>query len=232
MSRGHVVGKLKLVAVALILAAGLKAPVAHAAGEGLLVLGVIASGDETAGVALIKASASGKTFAARTGQEIDKSVFLRRVTREYVYVEIKGKTERIRVGEQIEAPSYGPAPASGLGVAKYEGLERSGNQVRMTTALKDQILKHDLSKVLMQVAAVPYYVNGALQGFRLWDIDPGSVYEQAGFVNGDVVTSINGNQLTDVAGTIRMLQSLKDEPKVDVTFVRQGAEQTFQLVVQ
>jgi len=38
--------------------------------------------------------------------------------------------------------------------------------------------------------------------------------------------------LTDVAMTIRLLQSISNEPKADITFSRQGNEQHLELIVQ
>jgi type II secretory pathway component PulC len=75
-------------------------------------------------------------------------------------------------------------------------------------------------------------VNGELQGFQLLEIDAGSIYEKVGLTNGDVVTAINGQALSDVGNTIKMLHSLKDKTNADVTVLRGGREQTMQIVVQ
>jgi type II secretion system protein C len=93
-------------------------------------------------------------------------------------------------------------------------------------------VRHELGKVLMQAAAIPYYINGQLRGFRLWDIDANSVYELAGLKNGDIVMAINGSDIVDVGGAIRMLQRLKDESDASVTIVRDGVEQVITIAVQ
>lgn len=203
---------------------------AVAAGKHFLVLGVIASVDENQGVALMKDLDGGEAFAARVGQEIARDVKIFRITREYVYLQVNGRLDKVKVGEQLDT---GRSSASGLAVDDSAGgVERSGNTVRVSAAFREHMVKEELSKVLMQAAAVPYYVNGALAGFRLWDIDPGSIYEKTGFQNGDIVTSINGQELTDVGRTIGMLQSLKNEARVSITFTRGGAPQTIEISVQ
>jgi type II secretion system protein C len=197
-----------------------------------LVLGVIASEDETAGVALVKDTVSGQTFAARAGMKLSASAVLTGINEKYVSVRFGERTEKIAVGEQIASTGNSASSLSAAPLAAAGGVERAGNVVRVAAAYRDHVLKGQLSKVLMQVAAVPHYVNGALEGFKLWDIDAGSIFDLAGFAEGDLVTSINGQALSDVGATIKLLQSMKDEPRADVTVVRKGVEQTLQIVVQ
>ncbi len=193
--------------------------------DAVAVLGVITSRAAADGIALVKSTRDGKTLAARVGDKVADDLVIERVERDFVYFKSAGLTTKVRVGEAYQAPSpYALKGGEG-------GIERKGNEVRMTTAYRDLVLKRQLGKVLMQAAAVPYFVNGELSGFRLWEIDEGSVFEQAGFSDGDIVTAINGERLTDVGMTIRMLQTMRDEPRADVTIVRKGAEQTISLLV-
>jgi general secretion pathway protein C len=200
-----------------------------------LVLGVIASEDVSAGVALVKDTVSGKTFAARPGMRLSERATIVGVTQKFVSVKFGDRTEEIAVGDQIVSSGSNGGGDTARGqvlVGEAGGVERSGNVVRVAASYRDAVLKGQLSKVLMQVAAVPHYVNGALEGFKLWDIDAGSIFEQAGFAEGDLVTSINGQALSDVGATIKLLQSMREEPRADITVVRKGVEQTLQIVVQ
>ncbi len=203
---------------------------ALAAGRQFLVIGDIASVEENQGVALMKELGGGETFAAKAGQEIAREVKIFRITREFVYLQVNGRLDKVRVGEQLdtERSSASDLPVDG----SAGGVERIGNSVKISASFREHMVKDQLNKVLMQAAAVPYYVNGALVGFRLWDIDPGSIYEKTGFQNGDIVTSINGQELTDVGRTIQMLQSLKNEARVSVSFTRAGLPQTIEINVQ
>ncbi len=195
-----------------------------------LVLGVIASAREGEGVALLKAMQGSEAFAVRVGQQIDPDVFVQAITRDYVSFKTRGHIEQVKVGEQLDPAAYRNDPPS-LDLSAG-GIEKQGNVVHITESLRNTVVKQQLSKVLMQAAAIPYYVNGELIGFRLWDIDAGSIYQKAGFMDGDIVTSINGQRLSDVGLAIRTLQGLKNESHLDVTFIRKGAEQTVQIEVQ
>jgi general secretion pathway protein C len=223
---------MRLVALAVGLAGTVAGADAARAGDmqHYLVIGVIASGESGMGVALLKEPGSGKTFAARAGQQLADQATIRHITRDYVYFQVGERTEKVRVGEAY-AGVQTEGESSGGAVVLDQGMERQGNVVRLTASLRERLVKHDLSKVLMQAAAVPYYVNGELNGFRLWEIDPGSLYEKAGFSDGDIITAINGQPLVDVGQTIRMLQSMRDETRADITFLRKGAEQTLQIMI-
>lgn len=203
----------------LVAAACLMSPDAHA----VTVVGVIAS--EQGGVALVRTKEGASPIVVRTGDEIQRNVIVRRITREFVYLQISGRLERAKVGEELVPAD---APPSGA----YGGIERRGGQVRITAQLRDHIVRNELGKVLMQAAAVPYYVSGQLRGFRLWDIDANSIYDLVGFKDGDIVTAINGNDIIDVGGAIRLLQQLKNESDASVTIVRSGVEQTITIAVQ
>lgn len=198
------------------------------AADDLEVIGVIAA-DGDGGIALIKYAHSDHSSAVKVGAEVEPGVKLMRVSRDYIYLRSHGKDTPVRVGESYAARSAYETP--GLDTAGTNGgIEKVGKEVRMTSVYRDQV-KREIGKVLMQAAAVPYYSNGALAGFRLWEIDAGSLYDRAGFKNGDIVTAINGQKLSDVAVTIRLLQSMREEPRADFTFERQGVEQSMTLVV-
>jgi general secretion pathway protein C len=207
------------------------APAAFGDGQVFLVLGVIASQSPGNGVALMKSVQGGETLAVRDGQRLGAGVTVRSITRDFVLLDVYGHTEKVKVGEQVDTAAAATAATHPLATASG-GLERVGNTVRLSSTFRDQVVKGQLSQIMMQAAAVPDYANGELIGFTLKEIDKGSVFEQAGFVDGDVVTAIDGQRLSDVGRAIRVLQSLKTVERAEVTFVRGGAEQTVQIVVQ
>lgn len=189
----------------------------------LSVVGVIAS--DHGGVALVRPKVGAAPVVVRAGERVAENIFVNKIARDFVDFKIHGRIERARVGEDLVSD---PTQTT----ANVSGIERHGNKVVISAQLREQIVRRDLGKVLMQAAAVPYYMNGELRGFSLWDIDQGSVYELAGFKNGDIVVAINGSDIVDVGSAIRTLHSLRDESEASVRVLRNGSEETILIAVQ
>jgi len=61
-------------------------------------------------------------------------------------------------------------------------------------------------------------------GFRLMQIQPGSFYEKIGLKLNDVITSVNGEKITDAAKALSVLQELKHMNSLDLGTMRDGKE--------
>ncbi len=210
-----------------------------AIGQGLpdriLVLGVIADSRPQRGVALVKAEATSETYAVRVGQELKQGVVLESVERDYIYVKIQGRIAKIKVGELFNADQAGLAESAAPPLTEYsisEGIERKGNEIIVSSTLREYVSGPSLSKILMQAAAVPQYLNGELKGFGLFEIEKDSIFEKAGFKNGDVIMAINSQHLNNVGHAIKVLHSLKTENEVEVELVRDGQEQKLMFRIQ
>lgn len=202
-------------------ATGLAAP-----RQNYLVIGVIASVKPGEGVVLLKSIGAEQAFAARVGQEVDKGIVIVSATREYVYFRIDQRLERIKVGEQVDVLGGYEAPAVN------HGIDRQGNRVKITSSFRDDLVKNQLSKVMMQAASVPYYEGGLLVGFRLLEIDADSVFQRAGLLDDDIVTALNGQELSDVGRAVRVMQSMKDETHIQVTLIRKLQPMTIDIVIE
>ena len=81
----------------------------------------------------------------------------------------------------------------------------------------------NMSQLLTQVRALPVMENGTSNGFRLSEIQPGSLFDQLGLEDGDVLTSIAGQQLTDPARALQMLSTLQTRSDVSINLLRNGS---------
>jgi type II secretion system protein C len=82
------------------------------------------------------------------------------------------------------------------------------------------------SGLLTQLRAVPEVTDGRPVGFRLFQINPESVFARLGIRNGDVVQRVNGTTLADPVSLLGFLQRLRDEPRVALDIVRSGQPHT------
>lgn len=89
----------------------------------------------------------------------------------------------------------------------------------------------DLPKLLTQARAVPYLVNGAINGFRLDYVAPSSFYEKIGLKYGDVLQQVNGVEIRDPGTMLSLFQQLKNEKtvKLDVLRNNQRTAMTFDI---
>lgn len=226
----------RFVVTPILLSHSLLAPLEAAAqdqGSALAVQGVIASEDAKASVAVMRMGS--ETKVVRPGDRLGASASVLAIEPGGVVVEALGKKIRLPIGSGLDgseasvvqsAGSSTPVPAK-----RYEGIELRGNHVQISESLRNHILKNELQAVLMQAAAVPYYVNGRLGGFRLWEIQPESIFERLGLKDGDLVTAINGIELTDVGMAIRVLNSLRGENSAELSYNRDGLDASLKISI-
>ena len=90
----------------------------------------------------------------------------------------------------------------------------------------------NLNQLMMQARAVPNMVGGKPNGFRIVEIQPGSLYQEVGLLPGDVIESINGMSMSDPQNFMKALSTLGTATQVSIDLVRNGAPQTFSYQVQ
>jgi len=127
---------------------------------------------------------------------------------------------------QIEKPPSAPVTAASA-VAPVPG-----SPVRTVLDRREvEQAMGDLPKLLSQARAVPYLVNGAMNGFRLDFIAPSSFYEKIGLKYGDVLQQVNGVDIRDPGTMITLFQQLRNEKtvKLDVLRNNQRTAMTFDI---
>jgi type II secretion system protein C len=213
----------------------------------LKLVGLIFAGDPYNGLAMIENTEKRKTNSYMVGEIVLEGAKLIEVYDDRVIIERNAGREFLELAK-FEVPTArrkGQKPSSGSGAPtldrlasrlppdayKEDGFERKGTAIKLTEEFKRNLLSPDqLTKVLQDAKAEPNLVGGELKGFRLTRIRENSVYEKAGFQNGDVIEEINGIPLRDAAGAIRLLNQLRNEKEIEVRLNRNG--QTTNLGIQ
>lgn len=85
---------------------------------------------------------------------------------------------------------------------------------------------NDLPKLLSQARAVPFLVNGAMNGFRLDYVAPASFYEKIGLLRGDILKQVNGVEIKDPGTMLSLFQQLRNEQSVKLDVVRNNQPTT------
>ena len=73
-----------------------------------------------------------------------------------------------------------------------------------------------------QMRAMPHFVNGKTDGFSISQVQPDSVFAQLGLQNGDLLTSIDGQPVTNPMQAMGLIQAVKTAAAIDLTVNRGG----------
>ncbi len=73
-----------------------------------------------------------------------------------------------------------------------------------------------------QMRALPHFVNGKTDGFSISEVAPGSVFEQIGLQSGDLLTSIQGQPVTNPMQAMGLISAVRTATAIDLTVNRGG----------
>ncbi len=106
-------------------------------------------------------------------------------------------------------------------------LQKGGNDF---TLKRDDLNKHlkNLPELLQQARAVPVFIPGSneIDGFKLLDIQAGSIYEDLGLKMGDTIKEVNGQKVTSPAKAMELYNQLRNEGHFEFIISRDGQDQT------
>ena len=200
-------------------------------GPDILIMGSIVGNGPKNNVVLIKDLETSRVMALRVDHEVsgwtvvsidDEQIRLKKGDQE-----IDVFKDRFRAPETVDKKIETKKSKSLAGLNSYseDGFERVGGKIRVTSAYKDELLKNQLGKILMQSSVIPLVSNGRITGFEISRIEPGSIYEKIGLIDGDVITELNGIRLDNVARAVQLLKSMRGDAKATMK-VRRGEEIT------
>jgi type II secretion system protein C len=113
------------------------------------------------------------------------------------------------------------------------GVSSEGeNKFTVEQSLLDEALSNP-EALATQIRAVPHKgPDGNVDGYRLSGIRKGSVFEQLGVKNGDIIHSVNGKDLTSVSNAMDAYSSLGSEKAFTFEVTRRNQRQTMQYDVR
>lgn len=192
----------------------------------LKLLGVVI-GDHEGVSAIVEELSSKRQLFFRLHDQIPEVGEISEIRRDGMVVRQGDQQELLELAtSQIEKPPAVPVAAGSTVVPV------PGNPVRTVLDRRDvEQAMGDLPKLLSQARAVPYLVNGAMNGFRLDFIAPSSFYEKIGLKHGDVLQQVNGVDIRDPGTMLTLFQQLRNEKtvKLDVLRNNQRTAMTFDI---
>ncbi|HET7826216.1 MAG TPA: type II secretion system protein GspC, partial [Anaeromyxobacter sp.] len=118
--------------------------------------------------------------------------------------------------QPLPAPRAGAAPAAGSGVRQV-----ADNRYELDRSVIDSTLSN-LNTIATQARIVPSFRNGVANGFKLFSIQPGSLYASIGIENGDVIQRVNGYEINSPEKALELYQKLRESQHVTIELDRGG----------
>jgi general secretion pathway protein C len=174
-------------------------------------VGTLILKDEIRSIATIEDKSASMVYPVRIDEEIpSKARILKIEPRKVIFVNTQsGRREFVDLPE--DAISSARISIGGGGTtSKSPGIEQvSDNQFNISRSEVDKALG-DFNRVLTEARAVPNFENGVPNGYKLFQIVPGSIYDKLGLKNGDTIVGVDGQPINDPAKAFELLGKLKE----------------------
>lgn len=191
----------------------------------LNLVGTVILRDELRSLATIEDKASSNVYPVRANDEIPGKIKIQKVeARKVTFLNLQTRqNEYVDLPEEfIQTPRLMPRgnslKSSGPGIEQL-----SPTQYNVSRQEVDKTLS-DLNSVLTQARCLPYMEGGVPAGFRCFQIVKGSIYDQLGMKDNDVVTCINGSPINDITKAMELLTSLKEASHLELCLKRDGKQ--------
>ena len=200
----------------------------------LTLIGTLVHSNPAKSIAAIEVRGKNQVISYSPGKDIENMANIIRVERQKVIFRNlnSNRLEYLEMKKEGNKVAFGSSPKLGAGGGKE--VQKTGDN---TFAIKRaDLLKYtnDLSSILMQARAVPNREpgTGAINGFRILDMQPGSIYEQLGIQRMDVIKSVDGQPVDSPAKAMELYNTLKNSPKVSIQVERNGKSETMTYNIQ
>jgi general secretion pathway protein C len=115
-----------------------------------------------------------------------------------------------------------PPPVAGRPGGDMQGVRKvADNRYDIDKQVIESALSN-LNTLATQARLVPSFENGVANGFKLFAIQPGSLYSAIGIENGDVITRINGYEVNSPDKALEVYQKLRESCHVTIEVERGG----------
>jgi len=188
-------------------------------------IGTLILRDELKSIATIEDKSASMVYPVRVQDEIpSKAKIIKIEATRVTFLNVgSGRREFVELPEDFQ----GNAPRITLGTRGGPGIEQvSPTQFNVSRSEVDRALG-DLNSILTQARAVPNWENGVPNGYKLFQIVPGSIFEKLGLKNEDVILGLDGQPINDPGKAFEMLGRLRDSPHLELQVRRGGRTSTF-----
>jgi len=148
-----------------------------------------------------------------------------------IYLDNAGKTEYLDLIEKPAPPTPPPAPSAAggsdpLSIEMDRGIKKiNENKYEIQRATLESVLGN-MSLLSRSARIVPEMRDGKAVGFRLYSVKSDGPFAKIGMQNGDVISSINGMEITSPEKALEVYSKLKSASHLILGMERNGQKVT------
>jgi len=189
-------------------------------------IGTVVAGDKSAAMLMVQGQKMQQVFFL--DEEIQPNVKLISVETTAIVVDNAGKHERISIeaGKGIVS-----APTANVRQNKRRPKRLPVNNRRINKQNLQKQMRN-FSTLLSQARVTPHFTDKKADGFTISEIVKGSLYEEIGLKNGDIIKKVNGEAVTGAEQAMRMYRELQHATFIDVEIMRGGSTQQISYTIQ
>lgn len=193
-------------------------------------LGTILTNYPERNMAVLMEKGTKNQMLYKISDAVTSNAVIVRIDRFAVYIDNAGQMETLFIDiEKGFPPKFKqrsrPSPTGGV-------REVAAGAMVMNRAYLENQLK-DMSKLLVQVRAVPSKnEKGEIEGFKIYSIKKGSLYEKIGLKNHDIIKGVNGRPLNSAEKGLELFSAIKNESHFTVDLVRNNVNTTLTIEIQ
>lgn len=202
----------------------------------LSLIGTLVHSNPDKSLASIEVKGKNTSASYSVGKEIEGMAKIEKVERQRVIFRNinNSRLEYIEMNQQGAKVSFNaPAKTAPTGKVSTNIMEVAPNTYEIKRDTLNKYL-NDLPSVLMQARAVPNKnpTTGEVDGFRILDMQPNSIYEELRLQRMDVIKSVNGEPVTTAQKALELYQALRNSNNVKLTVERGGATSTSTFIIK
>ncbi len=205
----------------------------------LSLLGTAASPNAALSWAAVEDQSSRRTLVVRVDDVVKSKAKVTRIERRRIVLLENGVLRELVLSEKKQKRSKGrsargsskrPSRARRSARAPRPAAEAAPPLVRsLPTPLRAENL--DAVKLFSDARILPKWVDGELVGMQVNTIQPGGLFEEAGFRKGDVITQLNGIEIDSPEKSVQILSEFASATELTIEVDREDGPTTLNVTL-
>lgn len=191
------------------------------------------AGEEGRGYAVIEERDKKKQRLYKVGDRVAGAVIVK-ILRNAVVLRV-GEKDQVLKKKEIVARGANRLPAAAMPAPAQAPAPEAAPRPQARPPQAPPGSPADLASLLTQARVTPHVTAGSSgkpDGVVINEIQPGSLFENVGLVNGDIIQEVNGRAVTGVADLVSMYRDLKPGANLSVKVSRTGRQVVLNHTVQ